>query len=96
LLDMIDQHLAAGTKILMIAASRMEDVEKRQITDALRDNNEIRGEVKACREQLKRLPASARTASEQRPVPPSRPASGTGTSRADSRNKKASGKGKRR
>ena len=96
LLDMIDQHLAAGTKILMIAASRMEDVEKRQITDALRDNNEIRGEVKACREQLKRLPASARTAPEQRSVPPSRPASGTGTSRADSRNKKASGKGKRR
>lgn len=82
MLDLIEQHLAAGTKIL-IAASRVDRSER--ITNAIRENNEIRRETQDCREQLKRLPVRARVRV------------GAGPSRPEKRNdKKASGKAKRR
>ena len=82
LLDLIEQHLAAGLKILM-SASRVDRNER--MTGAVRDNYEIRREAQACREQLKRLPVHARTSV------------GAGSSRpADRKDKKASGKAKRK
>ena len=82
MLDLIEQHLAAGTKIL-ISASRVDRSER--ITRAVRENYEIRRETQDCREQLKRLPVRARVAV------------GAGPSRPEKRNdKKASAKGKRR
>ena len=82
LLDLIEQHLAAGLKILM-SASRVDRNER--MTGAVRDNYEIRREAQACREQLKRLPVRARTSV------------GAGSSRpADRKDKKASGKAKRK
>ncbi|KAA0080007.1 hypothetical protein CIW54_23760 [Paraburkholderia sp. T12-10] len=82
MLDLIEQHLAAGTKIL-ISASRVDRSER--ITNAIRENNEIRRETQDCREQLKRLPVRTRVAV------------GAGPSRPEKRNdKKASGKAKRR
>ena len=63
LLKLIEKHLAAGTKVLMVAASQTEDEEKQRLAAAFRENNDIRREVQDCREQLKRLPAGARSAS---------------------------------
>lgn len=82
LLDLIDQHLAAGTKIL-ISASRVDRNER--ITSAVRENYEIRREVQDCRDQLKRVPVRARAAT------------GAGSSRPDKqKDKKASAKARRR
>jgi hypothetical protein len=97
LLGMIDEHLASGTKILMIASSRVEGSEKDRMANAFRENNDIRQEVQACRERLKQLRALAPTAPTRSPAPPARPAStSAGSARNDSRGKKASGKAKRR
>ena len=95
-LNLIDQHLAGGTKILKITASRLHDIEKNGIADAFRENNDIRLEVQACREQMKLLPAPARTGPTQHLASRSQPTAGATTSRGDSRGKKASGKAKRR
>lgn len=97
LLGMLDQHLAAGTKILTLAAPRRDGSQKDQMASAFRENNDIRQEVQACRERLKQLRALARTAPTQHPAPPAPPAStSAGSSRTDNHGKKASGKAKRR
>lgn len=82
LLDVIEQHLVASVTILM-SASRVDRNER--MTSAVRDNYEIKREVQACREQLKRLPVRARTSV------------GAGSSQpGDRKGKKASGKAKRK
>lgn len=82
LLDLIEQHLAAGVKILM-SASRVDRNDR--MTNAVRDNYEIKREAQACREQLKRLPVRAR------------PSVGAGPSQPVGRkDKSAAGKAKRK
>ena len=82
LLDLIEQHLGASVKILM-SASRVDRNDR--MTSAVRDNYEIKREVQARREQLKRLPV------------PARPSVGAGPSQPGGRkDKRAGGKAKRK